>query len=128
MLSLKKTAECIDISDRYSLLKDFFGYRTESFTNKNVSLRTQLQLMQGKYINLDVFLVGLEIDGLIRDFDDEISTALAQARRVYELANIGIGRVKYYAIHTRDAEGHEVIRSHAEGTAGDYGVSHGGGP
>ena len=117
MLSLKETAECLDISGKFSLLKDFFGYRTESFSNKSESLRTQLQLVQGKHINLDVFLVGLEIDGLIRDFDDEISTALAQARRVYQQANIGVGRVKYYSIHTRDAEGHEAIRTHAEGTA-----------
>ena len=110
MLSLRETAECIDISGNFSLLRDFYGYRTRSFPKKRESLRTQLELLHGKHINLDIVLVGLE-----NDFDDVISKAISHARKVYKQVAIGIGRVKYYSIHTSDAEGHDVIQSFDEG-------------
>ena len=115
MLSLRETAQCIGISGNFSLLRDFFGYQTVNFSSKDESLRTQLQLMQGKHINLDILLVGLESLNSANTMD-VIDSAISETRRIYEQVRIGVGRVEYYPISRQEAEGHDVITLFAEAT------------
>lgn len=99
MASLKKAANCIGLTGNISIVQDFFGYRTR--TPVTLSLRTQLRLLQGKHIHLNLIRTA--------SFDvaqqKEIDFGLQLMRNIYATVNVGIGRIQRFVIST----GYEII-------------------
>ena len=106
MASLKKAANCIGLTGNISIVQDFFGYRTG--IPVPLSLRTQLRLLQGKHIHLNLIRTA--------SFDvsqqKEIDFGLQLMRNIYATVNMGIGRIQRFLI----PPGHEVI----DGDSGHY--------
>lgn len=99
MASLKKAANCIGLTGRISVIRDFFGYRTKD--TGPLSLRTQLRLLQGKHIHLNLIRTA-DFDAAQQKY---IDFGLHTMRRIYATVNVGIGRVQRFFI----PPGHEVI-------------------
>lgn len=99
MVSLKKAVNCIGLTGNISIVQDFFGYRTG--TPVTLSLRTQLRLLQGKHIHLNLIRTA--------SFDvsqqKEIDFGLQRMRNIYATVNVGVGRIQRFFI----PPGHEVI-------------------
>lgn len=108
MVSISKTAWCIGLTGRFSLKHDFFGYTSIGVP----SVFSQLRLLQGPHIHLNLIKVGSELF----DANDEFYAdyALAFMRRSYATVGIGVGRVEHYSIPIAQAEGHEQIDSDSE--------------
>ena len=104
MASLKKAANCIGLTGNISIVQDFFGYRTG--TPIPLSLRTQLRLLQGKHIHLNLIRTA--------NFDfskqKEIDFGLQTMRNIYAIVNVGVGRIQRFVI----PPGHEVIDGDSE--------------
>ncbi len=114
MVSLKKVVNCIGLSGNISIVRDFFGYRTG--TPKPLSLLTQVRLLQGKHIHLNLIRTA--------SFDiskqKQIDYGLQKMRDIYATVNVGIGRIQWFFI----PPGHEVIDgdSEAEDLWNEFGV------
>lgn len=103
MASLRKAANCIGVSGNFSVLKDFYGYRTGA--PKPLSLRTQIRLLQGAHIHLNLIQTA--------DFAKDamaIDAALQFTRDTYATVSMGVGRVKRYVT----PPGWEVIDGHED--------------
>ena len=62
VLSLKEKCNCIGLSGNVSIMDDFFGYRRRTRTNRTLSLRNQLQLLQDvKHVSLNIIKVGIDL-------------------------------------------------------------------
>jgi len=116
--SIVKTAQCIGLSGRVSIRRDFFGYWTALDTS--LSLRAQVRLLQGKHIHLNLIRTAVITAAHSRELD----YALQTMRRIYATVNIGIGRVRRYNI----PPGREVIdgKSAAHDLWNAYGVDNDG--
>lgn len=112
MASVRKTANCIGVSGDFSIVHDFFGYAA---VPKTLSLLSQVRLVKGKHIAINVIRVGLELFS----FNDEriLDLGVQTAREIFAPAALGIGRVEHYGISLDDADGHEDIDSDCEATA-----------
>lgn len=99
MTSLRATAQCIGLSGRISIIKDLYGYKTGS--RLTLSLLTQVRLLQGKHIHLNLIRTAT--------FDvaqqKAIDLGLQYMRNIYATVNVGIGRIQRFFI----PPGHEVI-------------------
>ena len=104
MASLRATAQCIGLSGQISVVRDFFGYRTKG--TGPLSLGTQMRLLQGKHIHLNLIRTA--------SFDvsqqKEIDFGLQVMRNIYATVNVGVGRIQRFFI----PPGHEVIDGDAE--------------
>lgn len=104
MISLRATAQCIGLSGRISVVRDFFGYRTKG--TGPLSLRTQMRLLQGKHIHLNLIRTA--------SFDvsqqKEIDFGLQVMRNIYATVNVGVGRIQRFFI----PPGYEVIDGDSE--------------
>jgi hypothetical protein len=104
MISLNKSAQCIGLSGRIGIVRDFFGYRTKGAGR--LSLVAQMRLLQGKHIHLNLIRTA--------SFDVSLQTetdfALQAMRNIYATVNVGIGRIQRYFL----PPGHEIIDDHSE--------------
>lgn len=104
MASLKSTANCIGISGRFSLRRDFFGYATNF---PITSLRDQIRLLRGPHVHLNLIEVAPEKftqhDRLLLDW------SLTLMRHIYATINIGVGRIERWQIKEEEAAGNEYI-------------------
>jgi hypothetical protein len=113
MASLKKIAACIGLPANFRVIRDFYGYTTG--VPQKISLAKQVSLLKGKYgkhIHLNLIRVGVE--SFTADDEAEIDAAVQKTRDVYARVNLGIGRVRRYAIPLAEANGHENIDSASE--------------
>jgi hypothetical protein len=116
MVSLRKMAECVGLSGRFSVVHDFLGYRT-NFDDRKTSLLRQLQLLKNRYFNLNIIRTGFTVTpGAEREIDSAIQTT----RNIYAAVNLGIGRILHYDISRDDAIGRDIITSDAEATLLTY--------
>ncbi len=100
MASLKKAAQCIGIAPDFRVVKDFFGYVTGA--PKTLSLLTQMRLLQGKHIHLNIIrTANFKLAELKR-----IDAAIQFAREVYGPVGIGIGRISRFRV---PQGGYEII-------------------
>jgi hypothetical protein len=99
MASLRNAATCLGLTGNISIIQDFFGYRIRF--RLQLSVRTQLRLLQGKHIHLNLIRTA--------SFDvsqqQEIDYALHTMRNIYATVNMGVGRIQRFFI----PPGHEII-------------------
>ncbi|MCA9636485.1 MAG: matrixin family metalloprotease [Myxococcales bacterium] len=109
MVSLRQRAQCIGLSGGFSVLHDFFGY-TDS--PGSVSLKTQLDLLGGHRIDLDLIRVGMDLFSAsdVR----EIDTAVYMMREIYGTCSLAVGRLYHQGISAADAAGYQDIGSDGE--------------
>jgi len=100
MASLRKAAQCIGIGAPFSVVRDFFGYRTTAA--QPLSVLTQVRLLQGKHIHLNL----IRTHHLNDAFFKQIDQALFTMRSIYAVVGIGVGRVRHYKV---PAGGYEII-------------------
>ncbi|RZI43346.1 matrixin family metalloprotease [Herbaspirillum sp. HC18] len=100
MASMKKLSNCIGLSGEVSVVRDFFGYWTG--THGTLSLLTQVRLVQGQHVHLNLIRTYPFSD----DFLQKIDLALQFMRDVYATVNFGVGRIKHYHINQG---GYEII-------------------
>jgi hypothetical protein len=113
MASIRQLANCIGVSGTFWVLRDFFGYATGA--PDTLSLRQQVQLLQGNHLHVNVIRVGIES---FTDADEEeIDFAVHSTRSYYAAVNLGIGRVERYRITTADANGRDYIDNDGEAEA-----------
>ena len=100
MASLKKAAACVGISGPFSVYGDFFGYRSRVPTT--LSVLTQIRLLQGKHIHLNLIRTA--------SFDSthiaQVDAAVQTARDIFATVNIGIGRLSRFFVNQG---GYEII-------------------
>ena len=104
MKSLNAAARCIGLTGRFGVVRDFFGHRTKGATN--VGVAAQMRLLQHKHVSLNLIRTDTFDDAAMRRID----SALKWMRGIYATVNIGVGRVRRYAI----PPGFEVIAGHDE--------------
>ena len=100
MASIRKIAQCIGLSGQISIIRDFFGYWTG--LPKPLSLLTQVRLLQGKHIHLNMIQV---YPFSFEDFQ-KMDAGLQLMREAYAAVNFGVGRIKHYTINQG---GYEII-------------------
>jgi hypothetical protein len=106
MESVKRIAKCIGLSGNFSIVKDFYGYRTGA--PKQLSLLTQIPLLQGRYINLN--LIRVETVGVSIDQQRQIDIALQFMRDTYASVYLGVGLIQRFVIPPK----HEIIDDSSE--------------
>lgn len=100
MASLKKAAHCIGLSGDISIIRDFYGYQTGTSLLK-LSLLTQIRLLQGKHIHLNL----IRTASFDTSQQKEIDFGLQFMRNIYATVTLGVGRIQRFFI----PPGHEVI-------------------
>lgn len=90
MASLRKAAQCIGLSGQISIIRDFYGYWTGA--PKPLSLLTQVRLLQGKHIHLNLIRTASFNDSLL----EQIDSALQFMRDTYATVNVGVGRIRRF--------------------------------
>jgi hypothetical protein len=111
MVSLRRMAQCLGLSGTLSVVSSFLGYQTQ-FSGRNVSLLRQVQLLQNRYINLNIIRVGF--DNFLAADDVAIDNAIQTTRNIYATVNLGVGRIDYYDISVAASNGRDVINNDAE--------------
>jgi hypothetical protein len=114
MISLRQCATCIGLGTRFSVLRDFFGFRNKlaEIGLTYVSLKRQLGLVQTPHIHLDLIRVSDEPE-------DEFSRramdiAVQVARDIFAQVGLGIGRVTHSALSGQDGARYEFVDSQWE--------------
>ena len=106
MIKLRQLASCIGViqpDGSVSVTRDFFGYRSlaAAAASGPVSVRTQMALLEGRHLHLNMIRVGVE-NFTSADLDN-LDAAIVAARSILAPAQIGIGRVRAFAISDLDA-------------------------
>jgi hypothetical protein len=104
MASLKQAVNCIGLSGQVSIRRDFYGYRTQ--VPATLSLLTQVRLLQGKHINLNL----IRTASFNVSQQREIDFGLNLMRQIYATVNVGVGRIQRFFL----PPGHEVIDGKSE--------------
>jgi Metallo-peptidase family M12B Reprolysin-like len=115
MVSIRAIAHCLGVAEpdlspwigepeppppTFWLARDFFGYAVRGHANP-LSLRTQIRLVQGFHINVNLILVGEES---FTDADRQnLDQAVENMRGIFSVVPMGIGRVGHYLISEEDA-------------------------
>lgn len=94
MASLSKAARCIGLSGRISIIRDFFGYWTGA--PKPLSLLTQVRLLQGKHIHLNLIRAASSL--ALDPFPKRIDAALQFMRDTYATVGVGVGRINRFFV------------------------------
>jgi len=92
MASVRQAAQCIGVSGEVSIIRDFYGYRTGA--PKQLSLLTQVRLLQVKHIHLNLIRTAFLNDSVLKQID----VALQFMRDTYATVDIGVGRVKRFVV------------------------------
>jgi len=100
MASIRNMSNCIGLSGEISMVRNFFGYWTG--IPKPLSVLTQVRLLQGKHIHLNLIQT---YPFTFSDFQ-KIDAGLQFMREVYATVNFGVGRIKHYNINQG---GYEII-------------------
>jgi len=118
-LSLKSIAQdCLGLTPQFSVVRDFFGYIFGT-PNVDLSLKRQLELVQGDCTNLSIILVGHELDfsGVVTQAQiDEAQAAIQGARNIYAQVDLGIRRIYWSYIPVADAGNYTIISDKPEAT------------
>lgn len=120
MTSIRQIAKCIGISGNISIVHDFYGFSQplsiltllSSSTSHFLSLLTQVRLLQGRLIHLNLILTG--IDPADTSKRTTIDNAVHRMRTTYAQANIGVGRIMYFELSSELANGYDIISSDSE--------------
>jgi hypothetical protein len=104
-LSLRAYAQCIGLSPPFSVIGEFFGYTvglpwpsdpsdppTPAFLSKVLSLRTQMERLDGPHFPLAVVRVG-DASLWNSGMESRVDLALQITREIYARAGFGIGRI-----------------------------------
>jgi hypothetical protein len=117
-ISTTNILNCLGFSpNKASIVGNLFGF---TFVPKPLSLRRQLELMQGKHFHVNLILVG--------DFSWEewrkTYYSIQTAREIYAKVDFGIGKLEWYGISASDAGSYTIIdnQSEAEGLTSDWTV------
>jgi hypothetical protein len=108
-------AQCIGITGRFGVVRDFFGHITGA--PQPLSVLTQVRLLQGKHVHLNLIRTYPFNSAQLRTIDQ----AVLVMRGIYGTVGIGVGRVKHYGLN---AGGYEIIPDHA--IAADLSASYSG--
>jgi hypothetical protein len=111
MASLRKIAECLELTGNISVIHDLLGYRT-NFNGRSTSLLQQVRLLQIRHIGLNIIRVGS--DNFTFANEQTIDSTVQTARNIYATINIGIGRIRHFVITVADANGRDIITDDAE--------------
>lgn len=123
MASLKAVMNCLDIDTNrdLSVLRDFFGFSraqvpTDPSADASVSVKTQIQRVQGKHVHLNVIRVGFDtLSATAReDRIERIDYAIYRTQNIYSSVSLGVGRVEHWLINSADADGLDDIGSEDE--------------
>jgi hypothetical protein len=120
VVSVKSIMNCIgvDTSGSVSILGDLFGFFRRRVpadpcslfmdpSAAHVSLLDHIKSLKGKHIHLNIIRVG--IDNFTNEEVDGIDYAIYQARKIYRMVNLGIGRVEHHDIISANAHGHDNL-------------------
>ncbi len=109
MPSVRNILACLGKPAGGSVLRDIFGYYV---VPKELSLKRQLELMNGKHFHVNVIRVAPE------DFDSDsthqICYSLQVTREIYSNVGLGIGRILWWDISREQAGSHAIIDSEGE--------------
>ena len=124
-VSLKSVAaSCLGVSTPFSVLSDVFGYifRDTDGTvfgaqTRTMSLRRQLELIQGRSTNFSIFLVGHENDfsGVVTLAQViEVQFAIQVTRDIYAQRNLGVRKIYWRRIGVAEAGAYTIITDKPE--------------
>lgn len=119
MASLRETAECMWVGaqgfevpvpppEPLSVVRDFFGYSATGHTGP-LSLLTQMRLVRGQHVHVNLIRVGIE--NFTAANDRELDRAVEITRGFYATVGIGVGRVLRYFITEEEANENLVFGS-----------------
>lgn len=123
MANLKTIMNCLDIdtSGNVSVLRDFFGFSrgrvpTDPSATASVSVKGQIQRVQGKHVHLNVIRVGFDTLSAPQQETrtERIDYAIYRTRIIYGNVNLGVGRVQHWVITSANADGLDDIGSSDE--------------
>jgi len=100
MASLRQAVQCIGLSGEVQVVRDFFGYPTGA--PKPLSLQTQLQLLQGKHVHLNLIRTAALPPASLKTID----AGLQFMRDVYATVGVGVGRIERYRV---PQGGYEIV-------------------
>src|SRR5262245_39737487 len=100
MASLRQAAQCIGLSGDIQVVRDFFGYWTGA--PKPLSLLTQLKLLQGKHVHLNLIRTAALQPPSLKTID----AGLQFMRDVYATVGVGVGRIERYRV---PQGGYEIV-------------------
>lgn len=111
-LSVRQVAkDCLGAPTNFSIVRDVFGFAA-GLPAGTISVRRQLELAKGPALDINLILVG---PSLFTQTDlAETSSALQTMRDIYAPVNLGIRRVNWQQIPTKDAGAYLVINSGSE--------------
>lgn len=110
MDSLRSVASCIGVTGTFSVARNFFGFLRGA--PSDVSVRTQIQRLQGRHVHLNFIRVGS--DQFTNNDLAEMDAALQFTRDTYAQVNLGVGRIEHFVITTAQANGAENINNDDE--------------
>jgi len=105
MAGLRHFAACIGLPQKFSVVRDFFGYASpppwtlapsQNNLPQSLSLLAQMKRLKQKHFHLNVIRVGASsFDGLLNAVDEQnLDCAVQITRNIYAAVGIGIGRVE----------------------------------
>jgi hypothetical protein len=109
MASLRALAGCIGVTGNFSVLRDFLGFfrgvlpPDPTGAEVRVSLRRQLRRLQGEHFNVNVIATG--VDNFTDADDIEVDYSIFKLRNVYNQVDVGVGRIRHFAITVAEADG-----------------------
>ena len=107
MASLRQLAACLGLPANFAVVRDFYGYVTGH--PKWLSLLTQARLLQGKHIHLNLIKVGVG-----SNINQDLDAGLQYMRDTYATVQLGIGRIKRFALPEPNATKHKTLESDDE--------------
>jgi hypothetical protein len=129
VVSLRQLGACLVLPSTFSIVRDFFGYRSpppwpprptaavQSNVPTSLSVLRQAQLLQQPHFNLHVVRVGVDDTGFytLSHFERQVDAAVQLARNIYGEINVGIGRVhRAWVVPLSDGTGFEFINPTGE--------------
>lgn len=117
--SFRQHAGCVGASGNFSVLRDVLGMRQGQLPTDDaggstfVSMRAQMDAIKGQHIHINIIRVGLDLLSAtqMQTALRRIDFAVLRCREIFRQANLGVGRVRHYVIHSADADGLDDIGS-----------------
>lgn len=111
-ISLRQVAEdCKGLTGSFSIVGDLFDY-VFGHPGRDLSLKRQLQLIQGRCVDWNLILVGVE--NFTTADRQEVQYAIQVTRDIYGKQNLGVRHIHWQQITAADAGGYVTIDSLAE--------------
>jgi hypothetical protein len=99
----------LSLSPPFSVVRDVFGYRHGPVPRRSMSLRRQLELLEG--LSLDINIIGVGWDNFSDNDREEINYGLQLAREIYANVDLCIRRIRWQQILAANAGGYTTINS-----------------